>query len=315
MNQVGAPWLRRSVTSGRARQIARSCTARSALMRLPYPARPYSSIFFLFYKFLATVSMLLLSFTRAADGVPVSEIRIVRDYPHPSAKPWPTRRSSRCGPQPARAAGRMDPPPPWARSSSSSRSRSPAGTAWSTAGCEVRGARGAISVFSAVRTTHAAGARVRADRAPGRPGAGERLVHQVLGRVPIAHADQDGEQALIPGVAVEVREVQSLGSHTLSTRSRRTPVTWLAPAPACRPAHPAEAGQLQRLDRHWLRRFSAGRVRVAGECPGGHGHRLSCCRRHGRARRTGREYQPHDLAAGRYVRFVMGGPGGCHRDW
>ncbi len=228
----------------------------------------------------------------------------------------------------------------------------------------MRGARGAISVFSAVRTTHAAGARVRADRAPGRPGAGERLVHQVLGRVPIAHADQDGEQALIPGVAVEVREVQSLGSHTISTRSRRTPVTWLAPAPSCRPAHPAEAGQLQRLDRHWLRRFSAGRVRVAGECPGGHGHRLSCpsrlrppswravsgsgargapvaaregpgqagllfrllaalplpvfrimlrvqlppvrrhshwcsCRHHGRARRTGREYQPHDLAAGR----------------
>ena len=34
-----------------------------------------------------------------------------------------------------------------------------------------------------------------------------------------------------------------------------------------------------------------------------------------RARRTGREHQLPRPASGRHVRFVMGGPGGCHQDW
>jgi hypothetical protein len=67
--------------------------------------------------------------------------------------------------------------------------------------------------------------RVPADRRPGRPGPGEGLGHQVLRRVPVTDTHQDGEQALILDFAVEVGEVRSLGSHTLSTRNRCPPVT------------------------------------------------------------------------------------------
>jgi hypothetical protein len=60
-----------------------------------------------------------------------------------------------------------------------------------------------------------------ADGAPRCTGPGEGLVHKVLRRILIAHADQDGAEAVIPGSAVELREVQSLGSHTYSTHNAR----------------------------------------------------------------------------------------------
>ena len=63
------------------------------------------------------------------------------------------------------------------------------------------------------------------------------LAHRVLRRVPVASTHQDGEQALIFEFAVELGEVQSLGSQPLSTRSRFTPVTWLEPMPTCRSRH------------------------------------------------------------------------------
>src|SRR3984885_6308208 len=67
--------------------------------------------------------------------------------------------------------------------------------------------------------------------APGRPGAGERLVHKLSCRVLVADADQDSPQALIGGAAVELREVQLLVSytHTHPTHHRHIPIT-------CRPA-------------------------------------------------------------------------------
>ena len=63
--------------------------------------------------------------------------------------------------------------------------------------------------------------RMPADGAPRCTGPGEGLVHKVLRRVLIAHADQDGAEAVIPGSAVKLREVQSLGSHTYSTHNPR----------------------------------------------------------------------------------------------
>jgi len=53
-----------------------------------------------------------------------------------------------------------------------------------------------------------------ADRAPGRTGPRESLSHQILRRVLIPDADQDGAQALVLRPPVELREVQLLRSHT-----------------------------------------------------------------------------------------------------
>jgi hypothetical protein len=59
-----------------------------------------------------------------------------------------------------------------------------------------------------------------ADRPPGRPGPGERLVHKLLRHILVTDADQDAAKALICGYAIELREVQPLGSHTYPTPSR-----------------------------------------------------------------------------------------------
>jgi hypothetical protein len=56
-----------------------------------------------------------------------------------------------------------------------------------------------------------------ADRAPGCTGPGECLGDKLLRRVLVADADHDGAEALIPGPAVELREVRSLGSRTHSS--------------------------------------------------------------------------------------------------
>jgi hypothetical protein len=71
---------------------------------------------------------------------------------------------------------------------------------------------------------------VPADGAPRREGAGERLVHQVLRRVLIADADNDSAQAVIRGSAVELREVQLLGSSTYLTHNRWAADYYLARA-------------------------------------------------------------------------------------
>ena len=98
--------------------------------------------------------------------------------------------------------------------------------------------------------------RMPADRAPGRPGPGEGLGDKFLRRVLVTDADQDGEEALILGPAVELREVQSLGSHTPSTHNWHAPVTWLVPAresdgalntgktPTLNPGWPGEPGHV-----------------------------------------------------------------------
>jgi hypothetical protein len=57
--------------------------------------------------------------------------------------------------------------------------------------------------------------RMPADGAPRRQGPGEGLVNKILRAVPVTDADQDSAQALIGGSAVELREVQPLGSHTI----------------------------------------------------------------------------------------------------
>jgi hypothetical protein len=49
--------------------------------------------------------------------------------------------------------------------------------------------------------------RMSADRRPRRPRPGEGLGNKVLRGVPVADTEQDGEQALILGSAVELREV------------------------------------------------------------------------------------------------------------
>src|SRR4029077_4118800 len=69
--------------------------------------------------------------------------------------------------------------------------------------------------------------RMPADRAPRCPRPGKGLSHKLLRQVPVTDAHQHGEQALVLGRAVELREVQSLAHHALSTHNHRAPVTWL----------------------------------------------------------------------------------------
>lgn len=60
------------------------------------------------------------------------------------------------------------------------------------------------------------------------PAPGERcesLVNKILRRTQVTDAHQDSAQAIILRPAVELREVQSLGSHTYSTHNRRTETT------------------------------------------------------------------------------------------
>jgi len=57
--------------------------------------------------------------------------------------------------------------------------------------------------------------RVSADGAPRCARPGEGLVNKILRRIQVTDAHQDSAQAIILGPAVELREVRSLGSHTL----------------------------------------------------------------------------------------------------
>jgi hypothetical protein len=62
--------------------------------------------------------------------------------------------------------------------------------------------------------------RVFADGAPRCTRPGEGLVNKILRRIQVTDAHQDSAQAIILGLAIELREVQSLGSHTYSTHNR-----------------------------------------------------------------------------------------------
>ena len=66
--------------------------------------------------------------------------------------------------------------------------------------------------------------------------------HQILRRVLVAHAHQDGKQALILGPAIEVREIRALGPTLFqrATAVRRLP----APGP-CRPGLPGQPCQVR----------------------------------------------------------------------
>jgi hypothetical protein len=66
-----------------------------------------------------------------------------------------------------------------------------------------------------------------ADCAPRSPGPGEGLVHQILRRVAVTDGQQDGAEAVIRGIAVELREVQSVAFHTHSTRNPCPRITWI----------------------------------------------------------------------------------------
>src|SRR6266571_4591762 len=59
-----------------------------------------------------------------------------------------------------------------------------------------------------------------ADLPPRRPGLREGLCHQVLGELPVAYADDDDPQAVIPGRRVEVRELALVLFHALYTHER-----------------------------------------------------------------------------------------------
>jgi len=61
--------------------------------------------------------------------------------------------------------------------------------------------------------------RMLAGRPPRCPGPGEGLIHKILRQVPVADADQNGKQARILGRAVELREVQPVGSHARITHN------------------------------------------------------------------------------------------------
>ena len=81
-----------------------------------------------------------------------------------------------------------------------------------------------------------------ADLMPPRPGAGERLRHQVLGQLPVTHADQHGPQASCLIGPVELREL--LLFHTRYTLE---------------PPHPLTSARAERwfgLSGHAHRRFS-----------------------------------------------------------
>jgi len=56
--------------------------------------------------------------------------------------------------------------------------------------------------------------RMSANRPPRCPGAGEGFGHQILRPVLVTDTNQDNAKALIPGLPVELCEVQLLGSHT-----------------------------------------------------------------------------------------------------
>ena len=75
--------------------------------------------------------------------------------------------------------------------------------------------------FSAVRTTHAAGAGCLLSVRQGGTGPGESLGDKLLSAVLVTDDDQDRAQAVVPETPVELREVQALGSHAYSTRNRR----------------------------------------------------------------------------------------------
>ena len=51
------------------------------------------------------------------------------------------------------------------------------------------------------------------------PRPGEGLVDKILCHIPVADVHQHGEQARILGLAVELREVQLLGSHVYITHN------------------------------------------------------------------------------------------------
>src|SRR5215472_5963632 len=55
---------------------------------------------------------------------------------------------------------------------------------------------------------------------PRRPGPGEGLRDQVLGQLPVAHADQHNPQAIIPGRRVELRELLPVILHTPYTHEQ-----------------------------------------------------------------------------------------------
>jgi hypothetical protein len=84
-----------------------------------------------------------------------------------------------------------------------------------------------------------------ADRAPRRKSTGEGLVNKILRHVPVTDADQDSAEAIIRGSAVELREVQPLGSHTHLTHNRRAGTTWLVSAPRV-PGAPISFGRIPR---------------------------------------------------------------------
>jgi hypothetical protein len=72
--------------------------------------------------------------------------------------------------------------------------------------------------FSAVRTTHAAGAgfllTVRHDAHARAKASSNKIPRRVL----VGDADQVGAQAIILGPTVELREVHSLGTHSLNAQ-------------------------------------------------------------------------------------------------
>ncbi len=60
---------------------------------------------------------------------------------------------------------------------------------------------------------------------PGRPGAGECLIHQFPRGVLVTDAGEDSPQAVIGGAAIELREVRLLGPHAHPTHDRGVPIT------------------------------------------------------------------------------------------
>src|SRR5215469_3987411 len=77
----------------------------------------------------------------------------------------------------------------------------------------------------ATNTLIPAWAGMAESRMPGCPRPGICLSHELLSQVPLTHAHEDRAQAVILGPAVEVREVESLVSHTRSTHSEPAPHT------------------------------------------------------------------------------------------
>src|SRR5580704_14514863 len=76
--------------------------------------------------------------------------------------------------------------------------------------------------------------RMSADVAPRCTRPGEGLVNKILRRIQVTDAHQYGAQAIILRPAVELREVQSLGSHIYSTYNRPPGTTRLVGRPPLR---------------------------------------------------------------------------------